>query len=73
MCSVPVTLGGGSWIENDGRAGSSVGWNAPCGRPDRAPAGFDGGGFEGLGEIGHGGDGWAVRIGSVRRGGESRC
>jgi hypothetical protein len=30
MCSVPVTLGGGSWIENEGRAGSSVGWKAPA-------------------------------------------
>ena len=25
MCNVPVTLGGGSWIEKLGRAGSSVG------------------------------------------------
>ena len=29
MCSVPVTLGGGSWMQNDGRAGSSVGAKAP--------------------------------------------
>jgi len=25
MCSVPVTLGGGSWMQNERRAGSSVG------------------------------------------------
>ena len=25
MCSVPVTLGGGSWMQNDGRDASSVG------------------------------------------------
>ena len=25
MCSVPVTLGGGSWMLNEGLAGSSVG------------------------------------------------
>jgi hypothetical protein len=28
MCSVPVTLGGGSWMLNDGLAGSSVGAKA---------------------------------------------
>ena len=29
MCSVPVTLGGGNWMLNDGLAASSVGWQAP--------------------------------------------
>src|SRR5512138_1829911 len=29
MCSVPVTFGGGSWIENDGRPGSCVGSYTP--------------------------------------------
>ena len=52
MCSVPVTLGGGNWIENDGLARIERRHGGAAGFPARRPFGFDGGGLEGLGEFG---------------------
>ena len=51
ICRMPVRLGGGSWIENDG-----LGWIGACGKvaarfPERRPARFDRRRVETLGEI----------------------
>ena len=51
MCSVPVTFGGGSWMQNDGLRRVERRLVDAALFPERAPVRLDGGGVERLGEL----------------------
>ena len=54
MCSVPVTFGGGSWMQKVGAPGARFGVEVALRFPERVPLRLDGVGFEAFGEF-HGG------------------